>query len=116
MGETYTRDSEASPVPKQPKPPEEAAKAEEPSDHHFLKIEDLAARWQLSIRDAKRIVRTEKVPFIALKTFDMNIGWKFVRFQVEAVTSWEASRERRATSPEPYVPQRIPLKRMRPRS
>jgi len=83
-----------------------------------MTIKDLAARWGVSEREARQIVKDGQVPFIALKAFEANINWTFVRFQPEAVASWEESRERRATTAKPQsaASQRIVLRKMRPRS
>lgn len=73
-----------------PTPPEPTT----PPDPAFLLIADLAERWRVSVPEAKKIVRLEQVPFISLRTFDMNIRWSYVRFSPQAVEAWERSRER----------------------
>lgn len=60
----------------------------------MLVIDDLADRWGISVPQAKAMVRDMKVPFIALRNFDMKIDWRFIRFKPEAVEEWERSRER----------------------
>lgn len=66
----------------------------------MLTIDDLAKRWGVSIRDAKRIVRDEEVPFVALRSHDMRIRWAFVRFSPQAVAAWEDGRVRVADAPD----------------
>jgi hypothetical protein len=75
----------------------------------FLLLNDLSERWRVSVADAKRIVREEKVPYLALRQpgpGSMRICWKFIRFEVAAVEVWEVKRRRffAPPPPEPTVP------------
>lgn len=63
----------------------------------MMVIKDLAERWGVSVIDAKRIVREEKVPYLALRQpgpGSMRICWKFIRFEAAAVEAWEAKRRK----------------------
>lgn len=79
----------------------------------MMTINELAERWGVSLRDAKQIVRDEKVPFIALRTADMRINWTFVRFEPEAVDGWERGRERVFPQAPPPQPRFIAGRRLR---
>jgi hypothetical protein len=59
----------------------------------MMVIKDLAERWGVSVPQAKTMVRDMKVPFVALRNFDMKIDWRFIRFKPDVVESWERSRE-----------------------
>jgi len=66
-------------------------------DHHqedatMMLIKDLADRWGVTLSQAKKIVRAERVPFVALRRHEMKTDWRFVRFEPEAVAAWEQGR------------------------
>jgi len=83
----------------------------------MMTVESLAERWGVSIPDAKRIVREEKVPFVELRASDMNLRWRFVRFEPDAVAQWEAGRRRFvAPAPDVAAPAKVPVRRLRLRS
>lgn len=60
----------------------------------MLLIQDIADRWGVSLAQAKKIVRAERVPFVSLGGGDMRVNWRLVRFAPESVAAWEATRER----------------------
>lgn len=56
----------------------------------ILTIDELAARWRMSVGKAKRICRVLSVPFVRLgPPTDMRVCWKAVRFRVDAIEQWE---------------------------
>lgn len=79
----------------------------------MMVIKDLAERWGVSVADAKRIVREEKVPFISLCAIGMNIRWGFVRFDPQAVAAWEGSRVRVAGDAPKAAPATVVMRRLR---
>ncbi len=56
----------------------------------LLKIQDLAARWDLPLRRAKERVKLLEVPFINLGESKVKIAWKYARFRVEDIERFEA--------------------------
>lgn len=88
------------------KPEPEPTEPAKPPGPAFMVIKDLAERWGVSVDDAKRIVRDEKVPYLALRQpgpGSMKICWKFLRFEPAAIEAWEAKR-RMFFQPPPPVP------------
>lgn len=99
-------------MPKQPRSPEETPRAvEQPSGPRFLTIKDLAERWGVTVNDAKRIVRDEKVPYLALRTpkpGSMHLCWKFMRFDLSAIEAWEDRRRKVVAPPPPPLRSPVP--------
>jgi hypothetical protein len=57
-------------------------------------IQDLAARWQVTVRQARATVIDGKLPMIRLKSTRHNVNWSTTRFDPADVEAWEAERNR----------------------
>lgn len=66
--------------------------ATKPTTPDLMTIDDLAARWGITVEMVKRQVRSAGVPFFALNPTVCKISWAYVRFRVEAIEEWEKSR------------------------
>ncbi|WP_165071968.1 hypothetical protein [Paludisphaera rhizosphaerae] len=64
----------------------------------LLRIEDLAKRWEVTIRQARRTVLEGAVPMIELRRTGRNVSWSTTRFDARDVTAWEEARKRARTA------------------
>jgi len=60
----------------------------------MLTIQDLAARWGVTLRQAKAAAIQGGVPMIRLKPTRHHISWATTRFDPGDVEAWEAERRR----------------------
>ncbi len=60
----------------------------------LLTIQDLAKRWGLPLRAAKRACHLRGVPYIPLRgTPKLRTPWNYVRFRLDAIEAWERANE-----------------------
>lgn len=81
----------------------------------LLTVDDLAERWGLTPAQVRMLVRRDGLPYISFQPFTpgrLNISWRFVRFNPEAVAEWEAGRQRAFPTPEPPRPKTIRLREL----
>ncbi len=84
---------------------------------NLLTVDDLAERWGLTALQVRKLVKRDGLPFISFqpsKPGRMNISWRFIRFDPEAVATWETGRQKAFPTPEPQRPKTIVLRKLRP--
>ncbi len=65
----------------------------------LLRIEDLAKRWGVTIRQAKTAALEGDLRRIALRPRRKYVSWATTRFDVADVLAWEAERKEASTIP-----------------
>lgn len=61
----------------------------------FLKLADLAARWEIAESEVMEMVRRRGVPFNRMTASIARIKWQKVRFSLPAIEEWERANQER---------------------
>jgi hypothetical protein len=70
------------------------------TEPELLDLAGLAARWNITEYEARRVVSRKGVPFIRVSAADDRINWKKVRFRLQAIREWEDRSQERFASRE----------------
>lgn len=71
------------------------------SEPATMTIQDVARRWNISERQARKLVIKREIPYLNLSDSDMRIRWSLTRFRESDLDRWQADNTREfRTEPE----------------
>jgi hypothetical protein len=78
-----------------------------PGGSPLLNLSDLAARWEISEREAIEVVRRRGVPFLRVTHAIDRVGWDKVRFLPASVEEREQARRATSVGSSPWSADRL---------